>query len=149
MPAVPKPSSQAAQVFLCAGAINSTELLLRCRDEHGTLPKLSQMLGHRYSGNGDFIAFSFDNAQAFEPSNGPTITSALVYDRAIGDYPVWFLVEDGGYPKELSALVHLLHPKAAVARRTPRGADARGDAGSRQSCNRVHAGTRRRSVRRA
>lgn len=107
-------SSQAAQVFLCAGAINSTELLLRCRDEHKTLPKLSQMLGHRYSGNGDFIAFSFDNAQAFEPSNGPTITSALVYDRTIGDSPVWFLVEDGGYPKELSALVHLLHPKAAV-----------------------------------
>ncbi|MGO9060602.1 MAG: GMC oxidoreductase [Candidatus Binataceae bacterium] len=107
-------TSQAAQVFLCAGAINSTELLLRCRDEHGTLPKLSQILGHRYSGNGDFIAFSFDNAQAFEPSNGPTITSALLYDRAIGDYPVWFLVEDGGYPKELSALVHLLHPKAAL-----------------------------------
>ena len=107
-------STHAAQVFLCAGTINSTELLLRCRDEHKTLPKLGALLGHRYSGNGDFIAFAFDTAPAFEPSNGPTITTAMVYDRAIGDYPVWFLLEDGGYPKELSELVHLLHPKAAL-----------------------------------
>lgn len=107
-------SAQAPMVFLCAGAVNSTELLLRCRDEHKTLPKLGAMLGHRYSGNGDFIAFAFDTDPAFEPSNGPTISSAMVYNRAIGNYPVWFVLEDGGYPKELSALVHLLHPKAAL-----------------------------------
>src|SRR5215469_15067626 len=31
--------------FVCAGAINSTELLLRCRDIHGSLDKLSPRLG--------------------------------------------------------------------------------------------------------
>lgn len=98
-------------VFVCAGSINSTELLLRCRDEYKTLDKLNPLLGHRYSGNGDFLAFAFDTASAFEPSNGPTITSAVLYDRR-SDQPAWFVLEDGGYPRELSALVDLLHPKA-------------------------------------
>ncbi len=35
---------QAKYVFLCAGAVNSTELLLRCRDQYGTLPNLSARL---------------------------------------------------------------------------------------------------------
>ena len=105
-------ASETRQVFVCAGSINSTELLLRCRDQHRSLPKLSAMLGHRYTGNGDFIAFAFDTAPAFEPCNGPTITSAVLYDRR-NEQPAWFVLEDGGYPKELSALVHLLHPKSA------------------------------------
>ena len=106
-------ASEAARVFVCAGSINSTELLLRCRDEHRTLPRLSAMLGHRYTGNGDFIAFAFDTVPSFEPSNGPTITSAVVYERR-GELPTWFVLEDGGYPKELAALVKMLHPKAAL-----------------------------------
>src|SRR5207248_2406379 len=50
---------EARQVFVCAGAVNSTELLLRCRDEFRTLPDLSPALGRGYSGNGDFLAFAF------------------------------------------------------------------------------------------
>jgi cholesterol oxidase len=46
--------------FVCAGAVNSTELLLRCRDVHGTLSKLSPRLGDNYSGNGDFLSFAFN-----------------------------------------------------------------------------------------
>src|SRR6516165_4881335 len=56
---------EAGYVFLCAGAVNSTELLLRCRDEFGTLPALSARLGRGYSGNGDFLALAFDTATPF------------------------------------------------------------------------------------
>lgn len=100
----------APRVFLCAGAINSTELLLRCRDEYRTLPDLSPHVGRGFSGNGDFIAFAFDTEAALQPSVGPTITSAVVYKNKIGSEPVWFLVEDGGYPAQIADLVQRLNP---------------------------------------
>ena len=43
----------ARTVALCAGAINSPELLLRARDLHRSLPGLSRHLGRHVSGNGD------------------------------------------------------------------------------------------------
>ncbi len=101
----------ARTVFLCAGAVNSTELLLRCRDEFGTLPVLSARLGERYSGNGDFLAFAFDTATPFVPSNGPTITTGIVYDRGVGANRAWFIFEEGGYPKEIAGLLQVLNPK--------------------------------------
>ncbi len=100
----------ARTVFLCAGAVNSTELLLRCRDEFGTLPALSARLGRGYSGNGDFLAFAFDTAMPFAPSIGPTITTGIVYDRGVGADRVWFIFEEGGYPKEIAGLLQLLNP---------------------------------------
>jgi cholesterol oxidase len=47
----------APQVFLAAGVIGSTEILLRSARDH-TLP-LSQMLGSKFSTNGDFGAFAY------------------------------------------------------------------------------------------
>jgi cholesterol oxidase len=104
-------ATSARAVFLCAGAVNSTELLLRCRDEFGTLPALSARLGEGYSGNGDFLAFAFDTATPFVPSNGPTITTGIVYDRGAGADRVWFIFEEGGYPKEIAGLLRVLNPK--------------------------------------
>jgi cholesterol oxidase len=104
-------ATSARAVFLCAGAVNSTELLLRCRDELGTLPALSARLGQGYSGNGDFLAFAFDTATPFAPSNGPTITTGIVYDRGAGANRVWFIFEEGGYPKEMAGLLQILNPK--------------------------------------
>jgi cholesterol oxidase len=104
-------SIAARAVFLCAGAVNSTELLLRCRDQFGTLPDLSDRLGQGYSGNGDFLAFAFDTAAPAEPSNGPTITTGIVYDRGAGDDRVWFIFEEGGHPREIGALLQLLNPR--------------------------------------
>lgn len=101
----------ARAVFLCAGAVNSTELLLRCRDEFGTLPALGARLGQGYSGNGDFLAFAFDTATPFVPSNGPTITTGIVYDRGVGADRVWFIFEEGGYPKEVAGMLQVLNPK--------------------------------------
>jgi cholesterol oxidase len=109
---------EAANVFVCAGAVNSTELLLRCRDQYKTLPKLSAHLGNGYSGNGDFLAFTFDTAEALEPANGPTITTGIVYDRGQGANRVWFIFEEGGHPKEISGLMELLNPSAGWLSRT-------------------------------
>jgi cholesterol oxidase len=106
----------ARTVFLCAGAVNSTELLLRCRDEFGTLPALSARLGERYSGNGDFLAFAFDSATPFVPTSGPTITTGIVYDRGVGANRVWFIFEEGGHPKEIAGLLQVLNPKGGWLR---------------------------------
>jgi cholesterol oxidase len=45
----------ARRVVLAAGAIGSTELLLRNKHVHRTLPGLSDALGSRYTTNGDWI----------------------------------------------------------------------------------------------
>ncbi len=101
------------RVFVCAGAVNSTELLLRCRDEHHTLPAISDALGRRYSGNGDFLAATYETSSAFEPWTGPTITTGIVYDRGEGDERVWFILQDGGFPKAVAAMTELLKPCGA------------------------------------
>ncbi|HEX7087295.1 MAG TPA: GMC family oxidoreductase [Vicinamibacterales bacterium] len=45
----------AGKVVLAAGTLGSTEILLRARDLHRTLPGLSPALGQRFSGNGDYL----------------------------------------------------------------------------------------------
>jgi cholesterol oxidase len=100
----------ASYCFVCAGAINSTELLLRCRDVHGTLDKLSLRLGDKYSGNGDFLAFAFNTREPFNPSQGPTITTGIVYDRIDDGFKNWFIFEEGGYPRQIATILQLLNP---------------------------------------
>jgi cholesterol oxidase len=102
--------------FVCAGAINSTELLLRCRDSYGTLSELSPRLGDNYSGNGDFLAFAFNTCEPFNPSEGPTITTGIVYDRTDDGFKNWFILEEGGYPRETEALLQLLNPHFGLFR---------------------------------
>ena len=46
---------EAKKVVLAAGSLGSTELLLRCRDEFWTLPRISPRLGYGWSSNGDFL----------------------------------------------------------------------------------------------
>jgi cholesterol oxidase len=105
---------QAKYVFLGAGAVNTTELLLRCRDQYGTLPKLSAGLGSNYSGNGDFLAFAFNTREPFMPSEGPTITTGIVCARKDAGADNWFILEEGGYPKEVGGLLHVLNPKDSL-----------------------------------
>ena len=107
---------QAKYVFVCAGAVNSTELMLRCRDVSRTLPNLSDRLGHGYSGNGDFLAFAFNTEKQFKPSEGPTITTGIVYSRADAGFDNWFIFQEGGYPKEIGGLLQLLNPKRGLFR---------------------------------
>jgi cholesterol oxidase len=100
----------ARQVFLCLGAVNTTELLLRCRDQHRTLPHLSPRLGSGYSANGDFLAFGLGTSPPFETTNGPTITTASVYDEQHDGRRHRLMVQDGGYSPQLSHLMPLMSP---------------------------------------
>ncbi|MBZ4417352.1 GMC oxidoreductase [Myxococcus sp. RHSTA-1-4] len=100
----------ARRVFLCAGAVNSTELLLRCRDEWGTLPRLGEKLGCRYSANGDFLAFALETREVWDPAEGPTITTSMVVDQGQGPDKTWFLLQEGGHPEQVAGLVQALDP---------------------------------------
>jgi cholesterol oxidase len=84
-------------VVVAGGSLNSTELLLRCRDVSQTLPKLSRRLGIDWSSNGDFLTPAIYPGRKLQPSQGPTITSAIDFlDRSFGGESFW--IEDGGWP---------------------------------------------------
>jgi cholesterol oxidase len=94
-------SERGRLVVLAAGSLGSTELLLRCRDEHRTLPNISRRLGHNWSSNGDFLTPAFYPGRTISPSRGPTITSAIDFlDGAVGGHR--FFIEDGGFPDVVS-----------------------------------------------
>jgi choline dehydrogenase-like flavoprotein len=92
-------------VFLAAGAIGTTRLLLRSRRraerEPGRgLSRISERLGHGYYTNADSLSLVFDTPEIHEPIRGPTITSSTIHREREG----FVLVQDGGYPSELSRL---------------------------------------------
>ena len=90
-------SATARRVVVAAGSLNSTELLLRCRDELGTLPQLSAFLGRNWSTNGDFLTPAFYSARRIDPSHGPTITSVIDFlDGVQSNKSFW--IQDGGLP---------------------------------------------------
>ncbi|MGH4026274.1 MAG: GMC oxidoreductase [Pseudonocardiaceae bacterium] len=67
------------RVVLAAGTLGTNEILLRSRDEAGTLPDISAMLGRGFSGNGDFLG-SIQNASTdLSPQYGPDVTSVIRY----------------------------------------------------------------------
>jgi cholesterol oxidase len=101
--------ASAPEVFVCAGAVNSTELLLRSRDQYGGLPSLSERLGDGYSANGDFLAFALGTSpEPYLPGSGPVITTGIVYDDKSATDRTWFVFEDGGCPPEVASLLQVL-----------------------------------------
>lgn len=87
------------RVVVAAGTLGSNELLLRCRDEHGTLPRISPALGQRFSGNGDFVSFVAEGDKPADPNYGPVITQYIdykLYDQHDPDRG--FVMEDASYP---------------------------------------------------
>ena len=90
-------SVEAEWVIIAAGSLGSTELLLRCRDQHRTLPEISHKLGHGWSANGDFLTPAIYPRRDVSPTRGPTITTAIDYlDGSDGGHR--YFVEDGGFP---------------------------------------------------
>jgi cholesterol oxidase len=87
----------AKQVVVAAGSLGSTQLLLKCRDQHKTLPKLPARLGHRFSGNGDMLfAGTLGADRAVEPGEGPSITIGADFSRKGSKHRVY--IEDLGFP---------------------------------------------------
>jgi cholesterol oxidase len=94
-----KGSETARRVILAAGSLGSTELLLRCRDQYKTLPKISRFLGYNWSSNGDFLTPAFHEGEV-SPTQGPTITCAIDFLDGKVDGQQFF-IEDGGFPNVL------------------------------------------------
>jgi cholesterol oxidase len=91
----------ADRVVLAAGSLGSTEILLRCRDELKTLPKINAQLGKSWSSNANFMTpASYPTEVKVNQGIGPLISSGLNFmDGAIEGQR--FFVEDDGFPNVL------------------------------------------------
>jgi cholesterol oxidase len=99
----------AGNVILAAGAINSTEILLRSAEKRGL--SVSPAAGTKFGGNGDFFGLSYNgdtetrvlgfgtkppNQQWKDEPSGPTIVAAVRYASAqVGKR---FTIEDLSFP---------------------------------------------------
>jgi cholesterol oxidase len=89
------------RVFLAAGSLGTTELLLRCRNEHRTLPGLSALVGRNWSPNANVLSMAgYADAERVDQSVGPTITAAVDFMDG-SQNGARFVVEDDGFPNVL------------------------------------------------
>lgn len=104
-------------VVLGAGSIGSTELLLRARDQHRTLPGLAGSLGQRWNPNGDAATFAYFPDRAVRPFSGPQTQAAIQLPGNDRVSPYQITVEDAGLPSVLRRfLAHTeLNPVRALA----------------------------------
>ena len=103
----------ASEVYLAAGSLGTTEILLRSRDAFKTLPRLSKQLGRGWSANGDFMTLAFYRDRSISATRGPTASAAISFlDGAVDGQK--FFVEDGGFPDLIGKAMR------EVARRNPR-----------------------------
>ncbi len=99
----------APHVFLCAGAVHSTRLLLAS----GVGPR--ERVGAGYYANADAIAMVYDTRAPAHPTYGPTITGAIVHGAPPtgGNGPAsWLMIQDGGYTEALHRAFGLLRAPA-------------------------------------
>lgn len=93
-------TASARRVVLASGSLGSTELLLRCRDEFSTLPRLSPYLGHHWASNANFLTPAVHPRRRVSPTHGPTISGAIDFtERPYGGEEIH--IEDGGFPDVL------------------------------------------------
>ncbi len=105
---------EAENVFLCAGSVHSTRLLAKAeaslaRDDRDSL------VGIAYFPGGDALGVVFDTKEPSKPSVGPTISGCMVHwqDPERGGF---FLVQDGGYPEQLTRLIGMLAAPVLLGR---------------------------------
>lgn len=98
-------------VFLGAGSIGSTEIVLRSRNEG--LPT-SARVGKGLSGNGGMLSFGYDLDPSLGEVNpkerpGPTI-SAMVKIQNDEDWDQSFIVQDGAWPCLMDTMFRITKP---------------------------------------
>lgn len=135
------------RVFVCAGAVNTTELLLRSRElwsqrlkqelplagiqTPGSVGPLEH-LGRRFHGNGDGLGVSFGTRERVRPSQGPVITRSLVVKTRPGagddaeEPDGVFLVQEGGLPKWLELSWNIFNGKLLTGINAFRAGDHEG-----------------------
>lgn len=109
-------------VMLGAGALGSSEILLRSRE--AGLP-LSDTVGHRFTGNGDVLAFAYDCDRAINgigfgdhavgelPPVGPCITG-IIDLREQPELGNGMVIEEGSMPGAMSAILARVFGTAAT-----------------------------------
>ena len=112
----PDQSVAADIVVLAAGTLGSTEILMRSKDEGLAL---SDKLGQRFTGNGDVLAFGYNNDVPIngigfgEPPRveidavGPTI-SGLIDLRDTEEMTDGFVIEEGALPSGMIGMLPML-----------------------------------------
>ena len=90
-------SVEGTEVVIAAGTLGTNELLLRCNQKNGTLPKLSKTLGHGFSGNGDLLLVGTMTERKIDPGWGPSITAGV----DVGEPGAEAYIEDLGYPDQI------------------------------------------------
>jgi cholesterol oxidase len=103
-------SVEAPVLVLCAGTLGTTRLLLKNRRR---LPKLSNALGSRFSGNGDALGAAFNpdrpDVRDAHTTFGPVMTTRIDY---------WdehrFMLADGALPPGFTFLIKVLRGEAAL-----------------------------------
>lgn len=93
-----KKTVSAPLVFLCAGTLGTTEILLRSRDRGGL--KLTDKIGTHFSTNGDFGAFVVGTAKPVHSSVGPINTCQV--STKMDDLHI--KVEDAAIPEMFAAI---------------------------------------------
>ena len=94
---------RADEVYLAAGSLGTTEILLRSRDVFRTLGRLSARLGQGWSANGDFLTLAIHRDRSLSPTRGPTVSCAISFlDGSVGGRK--FFVEDLGIPDRIGAI---------------------------------------------
>ncbi|OWW20471.1 GMC family oxidoreductase N-terminal domain-containing protein [Noviherbaspirillum denitrificans] len=99
------------RVVVSAGTLGTNELLMRNRDVHKTLPRISQRLGKQFSGNGDFLAFAVDGKKEVNSTYGPVITQYTDHHLYKDlDRKQAFLLQDASYPTQVGWATAALGP---------------------------------------
>lgn len=100
------------RVILSAGTLGTNEILFRSRDT-GLLPRVSKMLGHGYSGNGDFLGSIQNSRVDLQPWTGTDVTSVIRYFES----PPQFTMAAPTFSKPvMEVLASLGQPDAAKLR---------------------------------
>ena len=97
----------ADEVYLGAGSLGTTEILLRSRDVFGTLGRVSSRLGQGWSANGDFLTPAIHRDRPLSPTRGPTVSCAVSFlDGSVAGER--FFVEDLGFPESIGNIAREL-----------------------------------------
>jgi len=74
------PPLRAGKVILAAGVLGTLDLLFRCRDELGTLPRVSNRLGKQVRTNSEAVTAIVSDDPAADLSRGPAISTDFYAD---------------------------------------------------------------------
>ncbi len=113
-------------LFLSAGSIHSTRLLAGAKLEDD---RLRELIGVGYFPGGDALGIVYDTAEPQAPSFGPTITTSTVHWRH--EQGSFFMLQDGGYARELSRVAGLLRAPAWLGKNRMTNAQPRKGARAR------------------